>query len=357
MVTIGMIGSHSAEEIAVSAKAKGFETVVFCQKGREKFYSHYNKHLYDKIMVLENFKDILHADNQNKLEELNTIIIPNRSLSVYLGYDALENDFKIPIYGNRKLFRIEDRDFEKDQYWLMKQANMRLPKQYSHNSIPGLAIVKIQQKNNPLERAFFYVTSVDDLNEQADKLIDANIIDEDEFKKCIIEEFVLGARFNADFQAYGLTDLFGRFDFVGFDDRVQTNLQGWLNLPAKDQLKINIPLKNEEVGHKGVTMRESKKILVYDAAEQFLDAVEKHFPPKMIGMFALQGALNEFSEFVIFDISPRIPGAPVLGPTSPEMRRLSLKYKNYGKIESPIDLIMMEISKGIETGRLEELLT
>ena len=239
----------------------------------------------------------------------------------------------------------------------MKQANMRLPKQYSHNDIPGLAIVKVQQKNNPLERAFFYVTSVDDLNEQADKLIKSNIIDEVEFKKCIIEEFVLGARFNADFQAYGLSDIFGRFDFVGFDDRVQTNLQGWLNLPAKDQLKINVPLKNEEVGHKGVTMRESKKILVYDAAEQFLDAVENHFPPKMIGMFALQGALNEISEFVIFDISPRIPGAPVLGPTSPEMRRLSLKYKEFGKIESPIDLIMMEIKKSIETSRLEELLT
>ncbi len=357
MVTIGMIGSHSAEEIAISAKANGFETLVFCQKGREKFYQHYNKHLYDHVLVLDNFKDILHDKHQTFLEEQKTIIIPNRSLSVYLGYDELEKELRIPIYGHRKLFRIEDRDFEKDQYWLMKQAGIRLPHQYTPDDIPGLAIVKIQQKDNPLERAFFYVDSPEDLEKQGDELIKQGIIAEDDLKKAIVEEFVLGARFNADFQAYALSDVFGRFDFVGFDDRVQTNLQGFLSLPAKDQLKINQPLKNEEVGHFGVTMRESKKILVYDAAEQFLDAVEKYFPPKHIGMFALQGSLNEWGEFVIFDISPRIPGAPVLGPTSPEMRRLSLKYQNRQKIESPIDLCMMEIQEAITTKRLEETIT
>jgi 5-formaminoimidazole-4-carboxamide-1-(beta)-D-ribofuranosyl 5'-monophosphate synthetase len=347
MVTIGMIGSHSAEEIAVSAKTHGFKTLVFCQKGREKFYQHYNRHLYDHILVLNNFKDIINEENQQKLLDLDTIIVPNRSLSVYVGYDALENDLKIPMYGNRSLLRIEDRNFEKNQYWLMKETGMRLPRQYSHENIPGLAIVKVQQKNKPLERAFFYVTSPDDLQQQADHLIKADIIDEEEFKHCIIEEFVLGARFNANFQAYALSS-FDRFDFVGFDDRIQTNIGGILNLPAREQLKINIPIKNEEVGHKGVTMRESKKILVYNAAEQFLDAVEKYFPPKMIGLFALQGALNEQSEFVIFDISPRVPGGPILGPTSPEMRRLTLKYPNFSSIESPLDLCMMEIIKAIQ---------
>ncbi|MCG3218900.1 MAG: 5-formaminoimidazole-4-carboxamide-1-(beta)-D-ribofuranosyl 5'-monophosphate synthetase, partial [Candidatus Heimdallarchaeota archaeon] len=56
-------------------------------------------------------------------------------------------------------------------------------------------------------------------------------------------------------------------------------------------------------------------------------------------------------------ISPRIPGAPVLGPTSPEMRRLSLKYQNHQKIESPIDLCMMEIQEAITSKRLEEITT
>lgn len=354
-ITVGMIGSHSAEEIATSAKANGFETVVFCQEGREKFYTQYNKHLFDHTMVLDAFRDILEPQNLGRLQDLNTVVVPNRSLSVYLGYDGLEKEFNVPIYGNRALFRIEDRTYEQDQYWLMKKAGIRLPHQYSHNNIPGLAIVKVQQKNNPLERAFFYTTSSEDLESQARDLIAKNIIDEHEFRNSVVEEFVLGPRFNANFQAYGMQESFGRFDFVGFDDRVQTNLGGLLNLPARDQLKFSVPLKNEEVGHKGVTMRESKKILVYDAAEQYLDAVEQHFPPKQIGMFALQGALNEESEFVIFDISPRVPGAPVLGPTSPELRRLSLKY--HKPLHSPLDLCMMDLQQALEENCMAEVTT
>ncbi|MHA2424606.1 MAG: DUF1246 domain-containing protein, partial [Candidatus Thorarchaeota archaeon] len=52
-----MLGSHSAEEIGVAAKSNGFSTVVVCQRGREKFYAHYNKHLYDDVIVLDKFGD------------------------------------------------------------------------------------------------------------------------------------------------------------------------------------------------------------------------------------------------------------------------------------------------------------
>lgn len=36
---IGVLGSHSALEIAHGAKQENFETVVICQKGREKTYT------------------------------------------------------------------------------------------------------------------------------------------------------------------------------------------------------------------------------------------------------------------------------------------------------------------------------
>ena len=35
-IRIGVLGSHSALEIASGAKQEGFETVVVCQNGREK---------------------------------------------------------------------------------------------------------------------------------------------------------------------------------------------------------------------------------------------------------------------------------------------------------------------------------
>ncbi|MHA1793501.1 MAG: DUF1297 domain-containing protein [Promethearchaeota archaeon] len=360
-IHVGIFGSHSAEEVGMAAKAMGLPTFIVCQAGREKLYLDYNKHLYDKSLVLDKFSDLMLEENYSQLVENNVIFIPNRSFSVYCGYDKIENDFMVPIYGNRFILRAEERTSPKSQYWLMEKAGIRMPKQFSRpDEIDRLAVVKVQQKNNPLERAFFYPSSPADFEKQSRDLIQQEIIDEKDLENAIIEEFCLGPRFNANFQAYALRDIFGRLDFLGLEDRIQVNISGILNLPAKEQLKINVPLKNEEIGHKGVTMRESKKPMLYDAAEKFLDIVEKEYPPKMIGLFSLQGAVpynpeTNKPEFVVFDISPRIPGCPCVGPTSPEMRRLSLKFNK--DIQAPLDLSIIEIMKAIEEKRLEEIVT
>ncbi|MHA3962195.1 MAG: DUF1297 domain-containing protein [Candidatus Thorarchaeota archaeon SMTZ1-45] len=352
---IGMIGSHSAEEIGMAAKANGFRTVIVCQRGREHLYTQFNRHLYDEFIILESFKDILQEDIQKRLEELNTLWIPNRSFSVYVGYDGIENEFRIPLYGNRHVLRVEDRGQPKDQCWLLKQSGIRTPKSFTPDSIDSLAIIKVQQKNNQLERAFFFANSQSDYEIESKKLLKAGIISEEDLEEATIEEFVIAPRFNANFQAYGMAHVLGDFDFVGFDDRIQTNLSGLLNLPAKEQLKLEIAVVNEEIGHKGVTMRESKKPLVYETAALLLKGIKEYFPPKMIGLFSLQGAITESSEFVVFDLSPRVPGAPCVGPTSPEMRRLSLKFK--ADIQSPLDLCMLDIKAAAEEKCLDEVST
>ncbi|MET1124709.1 MAG: formate--phosphoribosylaminoimidazolecarboxamide ligase family protein [Archaeoglobaceae archaeon] len=361
-VTIGIFGSHSAKEIGISAKAWGFRTVVVVQKGRDRLYTKYNRWLYDEFIVLDSFRDLLNEEVQQKLQELNTIFIPNRSFAVYVGYDGIEKDFKVPIYGNRYLLRAEERDAERNQYYLLEKAGVRFPKKFdSPEEIDRLVVVKVQQAKNPLERAFFYAASPEDFYRQAEELIRAGVINEEGLAKARIEEYVLGARFNANFHSYALKDVFGDFDFVGFSDRRQVNLQGFLNLPARDQLKINVPVKNEEIGHFGVTMRESKQEMVYEAAEKFLRTCEAEYPPGIIGMFGLQGAVayspedDTRLEFVVFDVSFRVPGDPAIGPTSPEMRNLTLKHGV--RIEDPLDLTMMEIKKAIELERLPEIVT
>ncbi|MCK4555040.1 MAG: DUF1297 domain-containing protein, partial [Candidatus Aenigmarchaeota archaeon] len=184
------------------------------------------------------------------------------------------------------------------------------------------------------------------------------LISAEGLKEARIEEFVLGPRSNANFHAYVLPEL-GTIDFLGFEDRRQVNLGGILNLPAKEQMKLDVPITNEEIGHFGITMRESKKHLVYEAAEKFVAATKKEFSPGMIGTFSLQGAISEGKdrklEFIVFDVSPRIPGCPCVGPTSPEMRRLSLIY---GKdIRAPLDLSMIEIKHAAKNRKLAEIIT
>ncbi|MEM2914658.1 MAG: DUF1297 domain-containing protein, partial [Candidatus Bathyarchaeia archaeon] len=116
---------------------------------------------------------------------------------------------------------------------------------------------------------------------------------------------------------------------------------------------------------------ESQKPMVYEAAEKFLRTCEKEYPPGIIGLFALQGAVAYDSDdpeqkrlaFYVFDVSPRIPGCPCVGPTSPEMRRLSLKYqkflKKYGveRIEAPMDMPMLEIKYAAENNQLDKIVT
>ena len=359
-VNIGIFGSHSAEETGIAAKCAGFKTILICEKGRDELYTKYNRHLFDNTIVLDKFDMLLDDELQSKLIEKNTIFIPNRSFSVYLGWKNIEKKFKVPIYGNKFMLKIEERGHPTDQYWLLKKAGIKTPKEFdSPNKIDRLSIVKVQQKSNPLERAFFYPQNEEEYYQKSAILLKNNVISEAGLKKAKIEEFVLGPRFNADFQAYALSKTFGKFDFVGFDDRIQTNIGGLLKLPAREQLSIDLPIKNEEIGHMGLTMRESKKPLVYAAAEKFCDASHDTFPPGIIGMFALQGAMpyNEKNEpdFIVFDVSPRVPGCPCVGPTSPEMKRLSLKYKK--NIETPLELSFMEIKYAFEHNLLNEVVT
>ncbi len=123
-IHIGCIGSHSALEIAYGAKEAGLKTVVVVQKGREKTYTHYYKNLFDEIIIVDQFKDIATPKVVEQLQSLHTIFVPNRSFSVYVGYDEIETHFKVPLFGNRNLLRAEERTEEHDQFWYLEQAEI-----------------------------------------------------------------------------------------------------------------------------------------------------------------------------------------------------------------------------------------
>ena len=348
-IRIGVLGSHSALEIASGAKQEGFETVVVCQKGREKTYTKYYKNIFDHVLMLDKFSEMTSQSNVKKLTDLNTIFVPNRSFSVYAGYEAIENQFAVPLMGNRAMLRTEERNTPRNQLYLLQKAGIATPKTFkSPSEIDRLAIIKVPEKERAIERAFFYASSPEEYEKTAQKRIKQGIITPEALKNSVIEEYVIGAKFNANLFWSPLTD---EIDLLGFDRRIQTDLDGVLDLPAQEQLELNIPTQNIEIGHMGATMRESQIEKIFEAAEKFVNTCKKEYPPGMVGLFALQGAVTKDLEFYVFDVSPRVPGCPCVEPTSPYM-----KYK-YGMEVGPGRRVAMEVKRAVKEGRLAEVVT
>lgn len=348
-IRIGVLGSHSALEIAHGAKQENFETVVVCQKGREKTYIKYYRNLFDHVLLLDRFADIMCEENLERLRALNTIFVPNRSFSVYVGYENIEKRFAVPIMGNRCMLKTEERSIPKNQYYLLDKAGIPTPKTFkSPNEIDRLVIVKVPERERKIERAFFYASSPKEFEEKAEERVKLGTISREDLEKAVIEEYVIGAKFNANFFWSPLTD---EIDLLGFDKRIQTDLDGVLDLPADEQLELGVATQNIEIGHLGVTMRESQIEKVFEAAERFVEVSKKEYPPGIIGLFALQGAVTKDLKFYVFDVSPRVPGCPCVEPTSPYM-----KYK-YGVEVGPGRRVAMEVKRAIKEDRLGDIVT
>jgi 5-formaminoimidazole-4-carboxamide-1-(beta)-D-ribofuranosyl 5'-monophosphate synthetase len=348
-IRIGVLGSHSALEIASGAKQEGFETVVVCQKGRDKTYTKYYSNIFDHIMLLDKFADITSPGNVKKLNGLCTVFVPNRSFSVYAGYENIEEKFTVPLIGNRYMLRTEERNTPRNQQYLLQKAGIYTPKIFkSPSEIDRLVIAKVPEKQRAIERAFFYASSPEEFEKTAAERVKQGIITEEALEDSIIEEYVIGAKFNANLFWSPLTD---GIDLLGFDRRIQTDLDGVLDLPAPEQFELKIPTQNIEIGHMGATMRESQIEKIFTAAERFVDTCKKEYPPGMIGLFALQGAVTKDLKFYVFDVSPRVPGCPCVESTSPYM-----KYK-YGVEVGPGRRIAMEIKRAVKEDRLVEVVT
>jgi 5-formaminoimidazole-4-carboxamide-1-(beta)-D-ribofuranosyl 5'-monophosphate synthetase len=347
-ITIGSLGSHSALDISDGAKDEGFRTIVVCQRGRELPYKMYRR-VVDEAVVLEKFSQITDEANQALLRERCTVFVPHRAFTTYVPYDAIEDSFRVPLFGNRGILRAEERTAERNQYYLLEKAGIRQPKKYrSPSEIDGLAIVKVQEARRKIERAFFTVTDEADFKKKSEERIAKGLIRREDLERAVIEEYVVGTYFNFN---YFYSPISGEVEFMGIDRRLQTNLHDFVSLPARQQLETDVVLQNIEIGHMGATVRESMLQQVFENGIKFAHAVKREYPPGMIGSFALQGAVNKDQEIVIFDVSPRVPGSPVIGTTSPYT-----KYA-HGIPMSVGRRIAREVREALETGRLKEIVT
>ena len=360
--SIAVIGSHSALDISSGARDYGLRSIVVCQKGREQTYKkHYLKRktalgeqgCIDEIMLLDKFSDIAGKKAVDELVKKQAIFIPHRSFSVYVGYDLIENQFAVPIFGNRFLLKAEERNTPKNQHWLLKQAKVRVPLTFdSPDKIDRLVIVKASEAARKYERAFFIVNSKHEYERKSKEMLAQGLITKEGLQNALIEEFVLGAQFNFN---YFVSPLTGELELMGTDFRRQTNLDGLLRLTAPEQtevLKI-ARMKNIEVGHVACTIRESLLEKVFEIGEKFVETCRREYKPGIIGPFALQGAIipsESGEEPVIFDVSFRVPGSPGVRYTP---------YGGYlrGKSLSVGERIALEVKEAAKAGRLAEIVT
>jgi 5-formaminoimidazole-4-carboxamide-1-(beta)-D-ribofuranosyl 5'-monophosphate synthetase len=363
--TIATLGSHSALDVSEGAKKEGFDSLVVAQRGREKVYlgpyksrtretgdGTRNIGVIDELLLVDKFKDMVEPKNIEFMKERNCVFVPNRSFAVYVGYEDIENNFPIPVFGNRRLLRAEERGEEKDQYYLMEKADVRFPKVIeSPDKIDRLAIVKVSEAQRHYERAFFLCRSFEEYERKSNELLAIGKVTKEGLEAAKIEEYIIGAHFNFNFF---YSPIHQELELLGIDTRRQTNLDGFLRMPADQQLetlKVMQPT-TIEVGHIACTLRESLLEQVYDLGERFVHAVEKEYPPGLIGPFALQGAIQEDGkeEFVCFDVSLRIPGSPGTRFT-PYPEYLFRESISFGR------RIAMEIKDAEKEKRIEEITT
>jgi 5-formaminoimidazole-4-carboxamide-1-(beta)-D-ribofuranosyl 5'-monophosphate synthetase len=360
--SIATLGSHSALDICEGAKREGIRTIVVCQKGREKTYQKYYSArkrgtervgCIDEIMVLDRFSDIATPDAVEKLQGANAVFVPHRSFSVYVGYDQIEKQFAVPLFGNRFLLRAEERTAPRNQLHLITEAGIRMPRSFAKPSeIDRLVLVKASEARRSYERAFFFADSEEDYGRKGRELVKKGVITEEGLRSAIIEEFAVGAQYNFN---YFYSPLNGELELIGTDTRRQTNLDGLLRLPAAEQIEVlkRVRMNNIEVGHIACTLRESLLEKVFDIGERFVETCRKEYPPGLIGPFALQGAVvpeEGGEELVIFDASLRLPG-------SPGVRFTPYTEYLYGESISMGRRAAIEINNAFRNGRLGEVVT
>ncbi len=314
-IKIGVLGSHSALEVMDGAKDESIKTICICQRGRETPYLRF-KRISDQVLILDRFTDILNFEHQEKLRQSNVIFVANRAFSAYLGYDSIENNFRVPVFGNRFLQRVEERTSPKNQYHLLEKSKIRYPRILSDPSqISGPSIVKVQEARRKLERAFFFVSSYEDYKEKTRKKLDTGLIDNADLKKATIEEYIIGTYFNFNFFHSPLTN---ETEFLGIERRLQTNLHDFTtSLTAKQQLDLDLDLQNIEIGHTPASIRESMLEKVFDLGDRFVNTVKYEYPPGIIGPLSLQSVVTKDLDIVVYDVSLRVPGNPIMTTTSP----------------------------------------
>ncbi|WP_423792438.1 formate--phosphoribosylaminoimidazolecarboxamide ligase [Methanocaldococcus indicus] len=342
-ITIATVGSHTALHILKGAKLEGFSTVCITVKGRDVPYKRFR--VADKFIYIDDFKDIKNEEVQEKLRELNAIVVPHGSFIAYCGLDNIENNFLVPMFGNRKILRWEaERDLERK---ILENGNIRIPKKFnSPDEIDRAVIVKFPGARGG--KGYFIANSKEEFYKKANLLKERGILDDEDIERAHIEEYVVGANYCLH---YFYSPLKNEVELLGIDRRYESNIDGLVRIPAKEQLELDMEPSYVITGNFPVVIRESLLPLVFDMGDKLVKSAKELVPPGIVGPFCLQSLCTENLELVVFEMSARIDGG-----TNSFMNGSPYSYILYNEPMSMGQRIAREIKLALEFDMLDKII-
>ncbi|ASJ16865.1 5-formaminoimidazole-4-carboxamide-1-(beta)-D-ribofuranosyl 5'-monophosphate synthetase [Thermococcus chitonophagus] len=333
MVRIATYASHSALQILKGAKDERFETIAF---GKSRVKSLYTKY----FPVADYFIEDTYPEE--KLIELNAIVIPTGSFVAHLGIELVER-MKVPYFGNKKVLRWEsDRSLERK--WLEK-AKLRLPKVYDDpDDIDKPVIVKPHGAKGG--KGYFLAKDPQDFWAKAEKFL--GIRDKEQLKEVQIQEYVVGIPV---YPHYFYSKVRKELELMSIDRRYESNVDAIGRIPAKDQLDLSIDITYTVIGNIPIVLRESLLMDVIEAGERTVKAAED-LMGGLWGPFCLEGVFTPEMEFVVFEISARI-----VAGTNPFVHGSPYTWLKYDEPMSTGRRIAREIREAIEIGEIEKVVT
>lgn len=295
MTTIATLGSHCSLQVLKGAKDEGFETVLVCEKKRERLYRRFP--FIDEFILVDSFKEILDEKIQRKLESLNSVIIPHGTLIAQMNSEEIES-IKTPVFGNKWILRWESNREMKEK--LMKEAKLPVPNQISSpEKIDRLVIVKRQGAAGG--KGYFIASSEQDYHKKRNELIQQKIISEDEV--LYIQEYAAGV---LAYLQFFYSPLKKELEFFGVDQRHESDIEGLSRIPSEQQMKTNKVPSFNVIGNSPLVLRESLLDEVYTMGENFVEASKRVVSPGMNGPFCIEGVYDENAKFTSFEFSARI---------------------------------------------------
>lgn len=340
--TVMTLGSHCSLQVLKGAKDEGFNTLLVCEEKRFAMYKRFK--FIDNIISIKSLHDIVDRNFQSSLiEKFNPILIPHGTLISTLNMEELES-IRIPIFGNKWILRWESDRLLKQR--LMNESNLPSPTQIaSKNDIDGLCIVKLHGAAGG--KGYFLVTDRKGFEEQAQRLIKAEIIKAEE--DLFIQKYANGVPVYLQFFYSPIDD---ELELLGVDRRYETDIDAIGRIPSKYQMSSIIEPSYTVVGNIPLVLRESLLPEVYTMGERFIDAAKRLVPPGMPGPFCIEGVYDNNANFITFEFSARIvAGTNLYVSGSPYSDLLYDTPMSMGR------RISLEIKKALDSSKLELITT